>query len=72
MTTPTNGATLTSNSETFTWNANGNAVTEWWFRLGSTVGGKISMNQAISAPQTVCWLIHYPPTVQPSMATVLS
>ena len=40
MTTPTNGATLTSNSETFTWNANGNAVTEWWFRLGSTVGGK--------------------------------
>jgi hypothetical protein len=40
MTTPVNGATLTSGSETFSWNANGNAVTQWWFRLGTTVGGQ--------------------------------
>ncbi|MFK8027568.1 MAG: choice-of-anchor Q domain-containing protein, partial [Gammaproteobacteria bacterium] len=40
MTAPINGATLTSNSETFSWNANGNAVTDWWFRLGTTVGGQ--------------------------------
>ena len=40
MTAPTDGATLTSGSETFSWNANGNAVTDWWFRLGTTVGGQ--------------------------------
>jgi hypothetical protein len=40
MTSPVNGATLTSSSETFSWDANGNAVTEWWFRLGTEVGGQ--------------------------------
>ena len=37
-TSPTAGAKLTGDSETFTWSAQGLPVTEWWLEAGSSVG----------------------------------
>ena len=38
LTTPTPGSTLAGDSATFAWTANGEAVTEWWLYVGSSLG----------------------------------
>ena len=38
MTSPTNGSTLASNAETFTWDT-GTSINEYWLSIGSTPGG---------------------------------
>ncbi len=38
MQTPTNGSTLSGNTQTFTWSA-GSGATAYWLDIGSTPGG---------------------------------
>ena len=40
ITSPSDTATLTSSSETFTWDANGTPVSEWWLYLGTSPGAR--------------------------------
>jgi hypothetical protein len=40
ITSPTDGSTFTSATQTFMWDAMGTPVTEWWINLGSTLGGR--------------------------------
>jgi len=38
MTSPVPDSTLSGSSETFTWTANGTAVSQWWLWVGSSTG----------------------------------
>ena len=40
ITSPQPETTLAGSTETFTWDSNGTAVTEWWLYVGTTLGGK--------------------------------
>ncbi len=39
MTSPTPGSTLSGSAVTFSWSANGVAVSEWWLYVGTSLGG---------------------------------
>ena len=38
MTSPAAGSTLAGKSQTFTWEAGGSAVTQWWLYVGNSKG----------------------------------
>jgi subtilisin family serine protease len=40
ISSPPDGSTFTSATQTFMWDAMGTPVTEWWINLGSTLGGR--------------------------------
>lgn len=59
ITSPTPGVTLVSDSQLFTWDANGGPVVEWWLDVGSTVGAfdlHISQSLGTATSHTVTGL----------------
>ena len=53
MNTPADGAILAGASETFTWSANGAAVSNWIFQLGTTLGGSNLHYSGVKPASTV-------------------
>jgi hypothetical protein len=59
---PVPGTTLSGSSETFTWTANGTAVSQWWLYVGSSTGSSNIANSGSLGTSTSSYTVNSLPT----------